>query len=84
MHIRPLLKEQREMPVSLSYFPASLLLFTQHKTIWLPAISSNCHAALLAKMPAFNSHKRQNTYFRNLKWTFEELVAMLLLRNKDQ
>ena len=70
--------------VLLSCFPGSLVLFTQYKTIWLTAISSNCLAALLAKMPAFNSHWRQNTYCRNLKWTFEKLVAMLLLRNKGQ
>jgi len=57
MHLRPRLKEQSEMPVSLSCFPASLLFFTQYKTIWLAAISSNSLAALLAKVPAFNSHR---------------------------
>ena len=34
------------MPPSLSYSPASLLLFTQCKTIWLAAISSRCLVAL--------------------------------------
>jgi len=66
MHLRPRLKEQSEMPVSLSCFPASLLFFTQYKTIWLAAISSNSLAALLAKVPAFNSHRWQNTYCRKL------------------
>jgi len=75
MHVCPLLKEQREMPVT-------LLLFTQKRTIWLTAISSNCLAALLAKIPAFNSHRRQNTHCRNLKLTFEGFVVMLLLCNK--
>ena len=42
-------------------------------------------AALLAKVPALNSDRRQNTYCRNLKWTFEELLLpMLLLRDKVQ
>ena len=84
MHLRPLLKEQGGMPVLRSCFPGSLLLFTQYETIWLNASSNNCLAALLAKIPAFNSHRRQNTHCRNLKRTFEKLVAMLLLRNKGQ
>jgi len=61
-------------PLSLFCFPGSLLLFTQYKIIWLTAISSNYLAALLAKMPAFSSLRRQNTYCRNLKRTFEELL----------
>ena len=73
-HLRPLLKEQRGSPSHFFCFPGSLLLFTQYKIIWLTAISSNYLAALLAKMPAFSSLRRQNTYCRNLKRTFEELL----------
>jgi len=50
----------------------------------LTAISSHCLAALPAKMSAFNSHMRQNVYYRNLKWTLEDLLPLLLLHNKDQ
>ena len=69
----PFWKSRGEMSLSLSRSPASLLLFIQYN-IWLIAISSNCLAALPAKMPVFDSHRRQNTYCRNLKWTFEDLL----------
>jgi len=35
----------------------------------LTAINSRCLTALPAKMSAFNSHRRQNAYYRSLKWT---------------
>jgi len=39
----------------------------------LTAISSHCLAALPAKVSAFNSHMRQNAWYRNLKWTLDLL-----------
>jgi len=36
--------------------------------------SSNYFAALLAKMPAFNSHLWKNAHYRNLKLTSEDLL----------
>jgi len=54
-----------------------MLLFTQCKTTWLTAVSSHCLAALgylPRRMSAFNSHMLQNTYDRNLRWTFNDLL----------
>ena len=31
-------------------------------------------------MSAFNSHMRQNVWFRNLKWTFKDFLRFLSLR----
>ena len=55
--VNPLLKGQGQCSPS----PASLLT----------AISNHCLVALPAKMSAFNSHMRQNAYYRNLKWTLD-------------
>ena len=51
------------------------LLFTQYKNMWLIAISSNCLAALPAKMFAFNSHTRKTPTI--LTWS-EHLNIFLL------
>jgi len=51
-----------------------MLLFTQYKTTGLTIISNHCLAALPAKTSVFSSHMRQNAYYRNLKWTFEDLL----------
>ena len=41
----------------------------------LTTISSHCLAALPAKMSEFSSYMGQNVYYRNLKWTLEDLLA---------
>ena len=38
----------------------------------LTAINSHCLAALPAKISTFNSHRWQNAYYCNLKWTLED------------
>jgi len=55
-----------------------MILFTQYKNAWLTAISSHCLIALPAKMSAFNSHMRQNGYYRNLKWTFKDFFRVIV------
>jgi len=45
-----------------------------HLATLLTAISSHCHATLPAMMSAFNSHVQQNACYRNMKWTFEDLL----------
>jgi len=51
-----------------------MLLFTQYKTTCLSLISTRCLVvALPAKIFAFNSHTRQNSYCCNLKQNFEDL-----------
>jgi len=35
-------------------------------------------------LSGYPGHMRQNAYFRYLKWTYEDLLPVLLLRNKEQ
>jgi len=43
-------------------------------TKWFAAISSHFLSVLPAKMSEFNRHMRQNACYRNLKWTFQDLL----------
>jgi len=57
-----------------SSFERSGIKCHRSPTPLLAAISSHSLATLPAKMSAFKSHMPQNVEYRNLKWTFEDLL----------
>ena len=59
------------------------LLFTQYKTTWITAVSSQYHTAVPVKMFEFNSYKRENAFcpsvirclpLKSAKWCNETLL----------
>jgi len=51
-----------------------MFLFTKYKCTWPTAITVPLLAALPAKMSALNSLMQQNACYRNIKWTFANLL----------